>query len=368
MHRTKEFAIHTLSIFAYSLRYVSRIVVRYSALALLLCAALLIGQLAQVAAENRATSATIHSTARAAPRVLLVDDDGDNPDVRSRVAQPLNALGVNYDVWDTLVNAEPNAATLANYAMVIWIGGHYGSPALATEPTLAAFLQGGGCLFLSSQELYYNNNITLFMQQYLGVAAVIGDVGHAAVRGTGVVFGGLGPLTLDPTQISPQYSPSDSDVVTPTLASELAFYSDKGNSGVFHDGGRYRSVYLGFSFEAISTVTGRQSVLQRAASWCDALPLVFTTAAPPSAILGQPYSHHFTATGVPKPSFSLAGGTLPPGITLSADGVLSGVPTRRGTFSGIVVSASNGVNPNATQNFTLIVARDGRVFVPMARR
>ncbi|MFN8476672.1 MAG: hypothetical protein U0074_02455 [Kouleothrix sp.] len=35
------------------------------------------------------------STARAAPRVLLVDDDGDNPDVRSRVLlqPPLNAPG-----------------------------------------------------------------------------------------------------------------------------------------------------------------------------------------------------------------------------------------------------------------------------------
>jgi uncharacterized cupin superfamily protein len=63
-----------------------------------------------------------------------------------------------------------------------------------------------------------------------------------------------------------------------------------------------------------------------------------------------------TATGYPAPTFSESG-TLPSGVTLdSTTGVLSGTPIigSNGTYS-IIVTASNGVSPDATQNFTLTV-------------
>ena len=315
-----------------------------------------------------ATSSAQSFTVGAVARTLLVDDDADNPNVRTYFTAALDSLNISYDVWDTAQAGEPDAATLANYATVLWAGGHYGSPAAATELALASFLDGGGCLVISSQEYFYNNGLTPFMQQYLGVATATGDVGHAQVTGAGAVFGGLGPYTLDPTQIDVGYAATDSDIITPTLSAELAFSGSKGNAGVAHDGGRFRSIYMGFSLEAITSAGGRKSVLQKATDWCNALPLAITSAAPPAAKVGTFYSHQFTATGVPKPTFSLTAGKLPPGLTLSASGLLSGVPTRAGTYSGLVVSASNGQNPSATQSFTLVVARDGRVFVPIARR
>ncbi len=315
-----------------------------------------------------ATSSAESFTVGAVARTLLVDDDANNPDVRTYFTAALDSLNISHDVWDTTQAGEPDAATLANYATVLWAGGHYGSPAAATEPALASFLTGGGCLVISSQEYFYNNGLTPFMQQYLGVANATGDVGHAQVTGASAVFGGLGPYTLDPTQIDAGYAATDSDIITPTLSAELAFSGSKGNAGVAHDGGRFRSVYMGFSLEAITSAGGRKNVLQKATDWCNALPLIVTSAAPAAAKVGKPYVHQFTATGVPKPTFSLTAGTLPPGLALSASGLLSGVPTRAGTYSGLVVSASNGQNPTATQSFTLVVARDGRVFVPIARR
>lgn len=78
---------------------------------------------------------------------------------------------------------------------------------------------------------------------------------------------------------------------------------------------------------------------------------------PPSAfaVVGSPFSHTFTATGSPTPTFSLTGGTLPPGLSLSAGGVLSGTLTAAGTgtYSGILVTASNALSPSSTQDFTL---------------
>lgn len=48
-------------------------------------------------------------------------------------------------------------------------------------------------------------------------------------------------------------------------------------------------------------------------------------------------------------------GSLPPGVTLSSAGVLSGTPTTTGTFTG-TIAASNGTEPNASQPFTITVS------------
>ncbi|MGA8726755.1 MAG: IPT/TIG domain-containing protein [Acidimicrobiales bacterium] len=60
------------------------------------------------------------------------------------------------------------------------------------------------------------------------------------------------------------------------------------------------------------------------------------------------------ATGFPPPTFSETG-TLPDGVTLNAtSGVLSGTPTESGDFP-ITIDASNGVSPDAIQDFDLTV-------------
>jgi hypothetical protein len=64
-----------------------------------------------------------------------------------------------------------------------------------------------------------------------------------------------------------------------------------------------------------------------------------------------------TATGNPAPTFSESG-ALPSGVTFTSAGVLSGTPGP-GTSGNypIVITAQNGVAPNATQNFTLTIGQ-----------
>ncbi|TFC59912.1 hypothetical protein [Cryobacterium sp. TMB1-7] len=50
----------------------------------------------------------------------------------------------------------------------------------------------------------------------------------------------------------------------------------------------------------------------------------------------------FAASGQPAPLFSLASGTLPPGIVIDQAGLLSGVPTEPGVFA---FTAQNGAAP-----------------------
>ncbi|GAB3702285.1 hypothetical protein GCM10027592_31550 [Spirosoma flavus] len=54
-------------------------------------------------------------------------------------------------------------------------------------------------------------------------------------------------------------------------------------------------------------------------------------------VVGQAVSQTFTASGGVSPrSFSIASGSLPPGLSLSASGQLSGIPTQIGSFTAII--------------------------------
>ena len=86
-----------------------------------------------------------------------------------------------------------------------------------------------------------------------------------------------------------------------------------------------------------------------------------TSAASTAFTEGSAGTFTVTATGSPAPTFAETG-TLPTGVTLSSAGVLSGTPTQSGSFP-IMITASNGISPDATQSFTLTV--NGR---PVRRR
>jgi hypothetical protein len=78
------------------------------------------------------------------------------------------------------------------------------------------------------------------------------------------------------------------------------------------------------------------------------------TSAPPSsgATVGVPYAFACAATGTAPIVFSAQG--LPAGLAMSPEGLISGIPTAAGSFTGTIVAA-NGVTPDATQAFTITV-------------
>jgi hypothetical protein len=61
-------------------------------------------------------------------------------------------------------------------------------------------------------------------------------------------------------------------------------------------------------------------------------PPQITTSTLPKATLGSAYNQQLTASGAGPFTWSLVGGSLPPGISLNADGTLSGTATQTGTF------------------------------------
>jgi hypothetical protein len=100
-----------------------------------------------------------------------------------------------------------------------------------------------------------------------------------------------------------------------------------------------------------------EPVVMASASWVGSIAPVapqITSPAPPDGHVGMFYTHAYTATGFPAPTFQITSGTPPPGLLLTADGVLSGTPTLAGTFSGIA-TATNGVAPSAVQPFSIVI-------------
>ncbi|HEV2150494.1 MAG TPA: hypothetical protein VGR37_24050, partial [Longimicrobiaceae bacterium] len=74
----------------------------------------------------------------------------------------------------------------------------------------------------------------------------------------------------------------------------------------------------------------------------------------PAGIVGRDYADALQAAGAPGAvAWRLSGGELPPGVVLSADGTLRGVPTRAGIFRFTAAAVSGG--QTASRAFTLPV-------------
>ncbi|MGF6418916.1 outer membrane autotransporter protein [Stenotrophomonas sp. AN71] len=115
------------------------------------------------------------------------------------------------------------------------------------------------------------------------------------------------------------------------------------------------------------TVTATDSV-----GFTGSQAFTFTVAAPtiaitpatlPAATGSIAYSQTLTASGGNGGyTYSLATGTLPPGITLSSAGVVSGTPTTTGSYA-FTVTATDGFSFTGSQTYTVAVNAPAIVFV-----
>lgn len=77
----------------------------------------------------------------------------------------------------------------------------------------------------------------------------------------------------------------------------------------------------------------------------------FTSATPPNAVVGTPYTFTVTATGTPAPTFTVSAGELPAGLELNGiTGEITGTPTDAGP-STFTITADNGLPPVVTATY-----------------
>lgn len=174
--------------------------------------------------------------------VLFVDDD-EGQGYEGYFTSALDAAGIPYVTTTPPVYVSPDVPYV-----IIW-NCNDGYPTLTADDQafLAAYLDGGGRLFLSGQDVLFEiaDNST-FDEQYLHVASRDDDVGTNYVYGVDgdPISGGLS-ITLD-------YPFSDwSDNIYPAIDAVGLFTNDGGEFAALRYEGKHRVVFFAFPFEAI---------------------------------------------------------------------------------------------------------------------
>ncbi len=96
------------------------------------------------------------------------------------------------------------------------------------------------------------------------------------------------------------------------------------------------------------------TILIAASATCP--PITLNPLAPPPGFVGRPYSQTVTASGGTAPyRYTLTSGALPPGLTLTLAGVLSGTPTTLGPFN-FTITATDANECTGLLAYTVVIA------------
>ena len=125
------------------------------------------------------------------------------------------------------------------------------------------------------------------------------------------------------------------------------------------------------SFTVIASVAALNATfaLTNSAASSGSAP-VFTSGPPPNGTVNASYSFTVAAIGTPAPTFSTLSNSLPTGLALNGtSGLIAGTPSTQGTFAGML-TAANGVPPDATQTFAITIAGLAQTisFLPLGNR
>jgi uncharacterized repeat protein (TIGR01451 family) len=209
-------------------------------------------------------------TSKVVAPILLVDD-GRWTSQAARYEAALAKNGLSYDYWRTRrVSSEspggsPSLDILQRYPIVVWFTAYdWFEPVTANEEaTLVAYLDGGGRLFLSSQDFLYLHHDRPLSQDYLGVMGFAEAVTPTLASGVpeSLVGDRLGPYSLD----YPFNNWSDAVVPIPSLA--VSFREQERRAiGLARQGKGYRTVFFSFPFEALPE-TARTETMERVVGW-----------------------------------------------------------------------------------------------------
>jgi len=221
------------------------------------------------AADATASGTATVNTIAVAVDTLLVDDDNNNPDVKSFYQTALSDSGTPYSFWDLAVNKTLPQNFLNAHRNVVWFtGSSYPGPIVPFEGQLKAYLDGGGRLLMSGDDILDQAaGTTAFVHDYLHVAwdgsEAQNDKATAAVHGVGgnPVTNGIGAVPLDTSVLG---GANFSDEITPIGPATPAFTDDSGQpDGLSVDTGTYKVVFVAFPVEEYGGAADKANLMTR---------------------------------------------------------------------------------------------------------
>ncbi len=230
--------------------------------------------------------------------ILLVDDDAGSG-YETYYEQAITAAGRTY----LTVSTPPTAAEMSEFGAVVWFTGNDYTTTLtaADQAALASYLDGGGRLFITGQDIGYDIATDAFYANYLHAQFQQDDVGLGAVLGnplspvgTGLSFaisGGTGASNQAyPSEMNPLggamsaffYDPNVPGA--PVTSGDVVKNGAIGGNGITGSGtaglsyeGAYKLVYFSFGFEAIAEAADRAAVMDRVLDWLQGFPEIAHT-------------------------------------------------------------------------------------------
>ncbi len=222
--------------------------------------------------------------------ILLVDDDGAKSYERY-YQEALASLGLEqgiwFDYWNVIDDGSPSSTVLSAYDLVVWFTGNAFSYTLSSvdQANLQSYLDNGGSLFISGQDIGYNIGSSVFYNTYLHAIYMKDKAGDTSL---------VKAYSNDTIFTNQHYSLNNGDGARNNLFPDSLVPTNGGNASLYYGdnqsevaavsySGSYKVFYAAFSFEAISTASQRTDFLNKAFSFLfDRGPLISITNPPNS--------------------------------------------------------------------------------------
>jgi hypothetical protein len=207
------------------------------------------------------------------PTILIVDDDGGDP-YEGYFKVPLRSQKNHVQVWDVHAAGSPALSLLQDFGVVVWLTGDMSEDTLTAEDqdNLAAYLDQGGGLFISGQNIGQDIGDTAFYRDYLHATLLVEDMDIHSLIGIDI-FEDTDVALVGFDGAGNQTSPSG---IEPREGAHGVFRYQTGGEPPWAGlrwGGHYRVVYFAFGMEGIGNLGAaahRYTITDRLVTWLEA--------------------------------------------------------------------------------------------------
>lgn len=203
--------------------------------------------------------------------VLLVDDDSGES-TEDYLEDSMDRLGYLYQNWQEDTQGDVPLSELVRYSVVVWDCGWGGSLESGNRTTLGQYLDGGGKMFISGEDIGWSLNYQgdpgkiQFYNDYLHADYIADDSGYRSLDGVASdpIGGGLSFTLNGSDSAMNQFYPSE---IEPLSGATGVFEYNAGLEGALRYETGHREVYLAFGFEGVTGAAVRDTVMRRTLEW-----------------------------------------------------------------------------------------------------
>lgn len=199
-------------------------------------------------------------------QIVLIVNDSEGEFVGSPFDAALNLVTTPFESVNILSESNiPSRQKLAEAKMTVWFNGEFGFLNNLEEARLSEYLNGGGCVIISSQDHHYNEGFTPLLSEYMGLASINDDVFDSeqlAIQSTDNLNGASSTYNLD----------FSFDNFTDTIMLKEAkslFTSSEQVVGSINTTDNFMSVYTSFPLVTLINDEEKASILNSLYELCD---------------------------------------------------------------------------------------------------